>query len=822
MNTIDRLRSDVTYALRQWRRSPGFAIAALVSLALGIGANTALFSVLNAVLFRSLPVSAPSELFVVRKDAAVPSPQRFAYRDFEAMRDSVARVDVAAMSQNARVNVIVGSNTEAQRANVQLVSGDFFHVMRVPPALGRLFGPDDDRTPGAHPIVVLSHAYWTTQFAAASDVVGKTIALNGSRMTVVGVARAGFTGVVLEAPTDIWVPTMMQSDVRYHQNFSADDNGQPEKPWVPQDGISWLDVIVRTNGDTARIIGSFDGAYKTRLTPPVPGMRLVLDSFASGRSRLRDRFTPTLYALMAMVVLVLIIACANTANLLLARSAARQRELAVRLAIGAGRRRLVQQLLTESVLLACVSAGGGLLLALWSADAIVALVVRSLTGSPTSIIAIDARVLAFTMATSVFTGVLFGLAPVRRAMRLDLSAALKSGGKRAGGTDAATGKFVIAAQVALSLLLVTGAGLFSRSLYNLAHVELGFQPENVVTIAVNPRTSGVTADALPALYRRVLDGIVALPTVKSAAWAECELAGGCRSASGGIVVSGYTPAPSEDVTFQENRVSAEYLQTVGLRLLRGRNFDASDRRETRKVAIVNEALVRRYFAGREPIGQRFGYQTPDIEIVGVIANARVYTAREAAEPMAYYPIDQTAQYAASLSVRTVGDPQDALNSVRRALQAAAPNLIIERIATLEQRIDNNLTADRIAAMLAAAFGVLAVVLACVGVYALLSYSVARRTSEIGVRMALGARPVAVLRATLMESLRPIAIGLLIGIPLAAAAGRGVSNILFGVEPWDAQVVTVAAVAVLALGLSAAFIPAWRASRVDPIVALRQD
>jgi predicted permease len=641
-------------------------------------------------------------------------------------------------------------------------------------------------------------------------------------MTVVGVARAGFTGVALEAPTDIWLPTMMQSDIRYHQNFSADDNGQPEKPWVPQDGISWLDVIVRANGDTARIIGSFDSVYKARLSPPVPGMRLVLDSFASGRSRLRDRFTPTLYALMAMVVLVLIIACANTANLLLARSAARQRELAVRLAIGAGRRRLVQQLLTESVLLACVAAGGGLLLALWSADAIVALVVRSLTGSPTSIIAIDARVLAFTVATSLLTGVVFGLAPVRRAMRLDLSAALKSGGKRAGGTDAAAGKFVIVAQVALSLLLVTAAGLFSRSLYNLAHVELGFQPENVVTIAVNPRTAGVTAEALPALYRRVLDAIVALPTVRSAAWAECELAGGCRSASGGIVVSGYTPAPSEDVTFQENRVSADYLQTLGLRLLRGRNFDASDRRDTRKVAIVNEALVRRYFAGREPIGQRFGYQAPDIEIVGVIANARVYTAREAAEPMAYYPIDQTAQYAASLSVRTAGDPQEALNVVRRALQAAAPNLIIERIATLEQRLDNNLTADRIAAMLAVAFGVLAVVLACVGVYALLSYSVARRTAEIGVRMALGARPANVLRTTLMESLRPMTLGLLIGIPLAAAAGRGASNILFGVEPWDGQVVTAAVVAVLALGVSAAFVPAWRASRVDPLVALRQD
>jgi putative ABC transport system permease protein len=835
MNPIERVLQDLKYALRQLSRAPGLAGAAIVSLTLGIGANTAIFSALNAVLLRSLPVPAATELFKLTKEAPLPVVQRFSYRTFQELRDAAGPGNAAAMSQSTRVNMSVGEGTQAERANAQLVSGEFFRVLSVSAALGRVLEPEDDRAVSAHPVAVLSHSYWKDRFGAAPDVLGKTVALNGSRFTVVGVASDGFKGVFLETPTDIWIPTMMQSDIRYHQNFSA-DSADPEKPWIPQDGIIWLDVLVRASRDAKdRLATSLEAAFRQRLTLQAESIgdpdqrkrfldsRLVLDSFSQGRSRLRERFTPVLYALMGLVVLVLLIACANTANLLLARSAARQREIAVRLSIGAGRARLIQQLLTESFVLSGIAAVGGLLLAWWSAGALVGMVVRSVPGSSESIVNIDARVLAFTVAISLLTGLLFGLAPAFRATGLDLCTSLKSGGRVVEGRMRWNpGKLAIGVQVALSLLLVTAAGLFGRSLYNLAHVNLGFDRDRVVSVGIDSRNAGVPISALPAFYARVLEQVESVPGVKSAAFAECDVAGGCRSASDGMVISGYTPAPLERVTFQENRVSAEYLPTVGIRLLRGRPFDVRDRKDAPRVAIVNQTLVHRYFAGRDPIGQKFGYQTPDTEIIGVIADARVYSAREPAEPMAYYPLEQQMLFATAISVRVSGDPRQALDSVRDAIRRAAPILGVERISTLGQQVDNGLVADRLVAVLASAFGALAVGLACLGLYGLLSYSVARRTSEIGVRMALGARPMSVLSEILVESMGLIVVGLLAGLPLAAGGGRLISSILFGVSPWDALTLTFAILTLSVLGLSAAFIPAWRASRIDPLIALRRE
>jgi predicted permease len=835
MRTFETIVADLKYALRQLRRNPGFAAAAIVSLTLGIGANTAAFSVLNAVLLRSLPVRASSELFKLTREARVPIAQRFSYRAFEDLRAGAEPGSVAAMSQGARVSV-VDRGSQPERATVQLVSGEFFRLLRVAPALGRLLETADDRTLGAHPVAVVSHGYWQQRFAGAPDIVGKAIALNGSPFTVVGVAADRFRGVFLETPTDIWIPTMMQSDVRYHQNFSAASNADPEKPWILQDGIIWLDILVRAGSDaTTSLTTSLNTAFRKELILQADAIgdpaqrkllldsRLVLESFSQGRSRLRERFTTLLYALMGMVALVLLVACANTANLLLARSAARQREIAVRLSIGAGRGRLIQQLLTESLLLAGVATIGGVLLAQSLADALVRMIVQSLTGSSASIVEIDARVLTVTALVSLLTGVLFGLVPALRATDLDLCASLKIGG-RSVQTPARwnPARLLIGAQIALSLVLVTTAGLFGRSLYNLTRVELGFDRDRVLNIAIDPRTSGVAATALPSFYARLRERVESVPGVKSAAFAECALAGGCRSASDGIVISGYTPAPAEQVTFQENRVSAEYLTTVGIRLLRGRNFDARDRQDTPKVAIVNQTLVQRYFAGRDALGQKFGYQTPDIEIVGVIADARVYSAREPAEPMAYYPLEQAMIYTTSMSVKAAGDPRQVVSSVRDAIQASAPALVVDRITTLAQQVDIGFSADRIVALLASAFGALALVLASVGLYGLMSYSVARRTAEMGLRMALGARPGAVLRGIMMESAGLVIVGLLIGVPLAAAGGRLISSILFGVGPWDGLTMMSAIVTLAVLGASAAFIPAWRASRVDPIVALRQE
>ena len=837
MRALQRVVQDLGFALRQLRRHPGFAWAAIVSLALGIGANTALFSVLNAVLLRSLPVQAPSELFTLTIDSPVTVGQRFSYRAFLELKGAAADPgSAAAMSQSGRMNVTIGEGTQPERANVQLVSGDFFRLLGLQPALGRLLDPTDDRIVGAHPVAVLSHGYWRLRFGSSPQVVGRTVAVNGSRFTVVGVASEGFRGVFLESPTDIWIPTMMQADVRYHQNFSATAGASAERPWIPQDGITWLDVLVRANADAVpRLATSLDAAFGRRLTIQADTIgdreqrkrllesRIVLDSFSHGRSRLRDRFTPLLYALTGLVVLVLLIACANTASLLLARAASRRREIAVRLSIGAGRGRMIQQLLTESSLLAGVGALAGLLLAWWSADAFARMVVRTVTGSTASIVAIDGRVLVFAVVVSAITGLLFGLAPAIRATKIDLCGALRMGGKGVVGRQSSNaGTLLIGAEVALSLLLVTAAGLFGRSLYNLTHVPLGFDADRVVNVAIDPRNSAIAPASLSSLYAAVLRSVESVPGVASAAFAECGLAGGCRSASDGIVIGGYTAAPSELVKFEENRVGTEYLQTTGIPLLRGRNFSSDDRKGAPKVAIVNQALARRYFAGREAIGQKFGYQSPDIEIVGIMADARVYSAREHAEPMAYYPLEQSLLYTTSLSVRAAGDPAQTVSAVREAVRSAAPNLVVERITTLEQQVDNSLSADRVVALLASAFGALALALAGVGLFGLMSYAVARRTSEIGIRMALGARPAVVLRGIVMESMRLIAVGLLIGLPLAAAGGRLVSSILFGVRPWDGATLSVASLTLAVLGLLAAWVPAWRASRVDPVIALRRD
>jgi predicted permease len=598
----------------------------------------------------------------------------------------------------------------------------------------------------------------------------------------------------------------------------------------------WLDIVLRANPATrAQVLAALDAAYRQRLTAESESIgdlrqrkifldqRLVLQSFRQGQSRFRDRFTTLLFVLMGMVVIVLFTACANTANLLLARSSARQKEIAVRLSLGAGRARLIQQLLTESFLLVTIAAVCGLWLARFSADAMVKMVVRSMIGQEPSMIDLDARVLVFTAIVSVLAGLLFGLAPAFRATRVNLGAALKTAARSVQGRAAwSPAKFLVSGQVALSLLLVMGAGLFSRSLYNLSHVDLGFDQNRILTVWIAPRSSGVTEQQLPSFHVRVVDRVQAVPGVVSAAMAECGLSSGCNSSSGGIHISGYEPGPGEQIRFQENHVSAAYLPTVGMRFLEGRNFDARDRANTPTVAVVNQALVRRYFAGREAVGQRFGYDKPDIEIIGVVADAHVNSAREPIVPMAFYPLEQQMVFPSSLEVRISGDPLEAITAVRAAVSEVAPALSIDRITPLAQQVETTASPDRIVALLASGFGCLALGLACVGLYGVMSYAVVRRTSEIGVRMALGARPGSILSGILRESLTLVCVGLVVGFPLAMAGTRLLASGLFGVEPGDLSTLMAAVLVLISVVCLAALIPAWRASRVSPMVALRQE
>jgi predicted permease len=833
---FERIGQDLRYGVRALRRNPAFTLIAVLSLALGIGANTAIFSVLNVVLLKPMQVTAPEELYRIQQESRVPVAQRFSYHDFERLRDAAVPESVAAMSSNARVSVAVGSGAQAEPANAQLVSGEFFAVLGVAPVLGRALAAFDNLTPGGHPVAVVSHGYWKQRLGGEAGVLGRNILLNGVRFTIVGVAPPGFHGVFLEAPTDFWIPVMMQQEVRYHQNYSDRNNADGEQPWVPQEGISWLDVMVRAGPNSkAAMLTALNIAYQRRLAAMAESIgdpqqrrlfleqRLWLESFAQGRSSLRTRFTPHLFALMGMVALVLLIACANTANLMLARASARQREIAVRLSIGAGRGRLIQQLLTESFVLVAVAASIGLLLAYWSANALVGSVVNRVSGQNPAMLAVDGRVLGFTLVLSVVTGLLFGLAPALRSTKLQLGEALKTSSRSLPGRSRFNpGKFLVAAQVALALLLVVGAGLFARSLYHLGRVELGFDRDHVLSVSIDPRASGFTLEQLPALHARIIGAVSAIPGVEAAAVAMCGLASECRSSSDGILITGYTPSAGEQVVFQENRVSPRYFSTVGMRLLRGRDFDARDRHGAAKVALVNQALTRRYFANREAIGQRFGYTSPDTEIIGIITDARVNNVREQATPMAYYSLDQEEVHTRTLEVRAAGDPARVSAGVRKAIAAAAPDLAVERITTLSQQVGNSLSAERLVTVLTAVFGSLALGLACFGLYGVMSYALARRTTEIGVRMALGARPSAVLWAVLRESLGLILAGLAAGLPVAMFAARFLSRVLYGVQPWDSLTLWGAVLTLASVAILAALVPAWRAARVDPCVALRQE
>ena len=824
---LERFFRDLRYGFRQLRRSPGFTAVVVLSLALGIGANSAIFSILNALLLRSLPVRAPGELFIVRQQSRSKIPQRFSDPMFQRLRDSGSGAQaMAAMSRVTRAQMTLDGGAQPEVAPVQLVSGEFFSTLGLSPVLGRTPIPSDTAA------AVISHGFWQRRFAGSADVLGRKIRLNGALFTIIGVAPRGFRGVWLESPTDVWVPLTMQADIHYAQNFSDDNNADPEKPWPPQEFIDWLDVIVRVNPASTpatrdalnstflrsqeSITGNLDPEHRRYFLE----RSLALDPFAQGISNLRQRFTSPLVAMMAMVALVLLIACANAANLLLARAEGRQREIAVRLSIGASRARLIQQLLTESFLLVAAATGIGLLMAQWASGLLVRMALGATNGPAPFLAGVDRHVLLFAIGISIATGFLFGLAPAFRATGIDLASAMKTASRNvAGRSRVSPAKFLVAAQVALSLVVVFGAGLFARSLRNLAHTELGFDREHVLTVWIDPRSAGYGADQLPGLYRKLIERMEAVPGVRSAAVSMCGLAVECRSTSGGLKISGYEPAPLEDVIVQFSYVSPGYLSTVGMRLLKGRDFDAHD--QGNPVAIVNETFVKRYLANRDPIGQRFGRKL-ESEIIGVIADARVNRVREPAVPMAYFPFDGDTVYAESLEIRAAGDPQTIAADVRKALTQTAGNLPIERITTLTQQVDRSLNQDRLIAILATVFGFLALALGCFGLYGVMSYTVTKRTSEIGVRMALGASPANVLWAVLKDALGLIALGLAAGLPAAIFGSRSISALLYGLKPNDLTTLAAASGILIAVAIAASLIPARRASRVDPCVALRNE
>lgn len=816
------LAEDLRQAVRALRHHPLFAATIVITLALGIGANTAIFSLLNAVSLRTLPLADPGELSVVRIDAPVPIPQRFAWPMYTRLRDSAPAGSIAAMSRVARTHAQWGGG-ELEQTYTQLVSGEYFQVLRVPMALGRALGPEDNRAPGSHPVAVISHGYWQRRFGGSADVLGRKLTLNGSPFTIVGVTAGSFAGVWLESPVDFWVPIAMQHDIHYSQNFSAGDDANHREPWMTQQRVLWLDIIARApRANHAAITGPLNQTLPRLLPPGASRARLALAPFGTGFSRLRERFLNPLYLLMAMAGLVLLIACANAANLLLARAQARQREIAVRMSLGAGRLRLVQQLLTESLLLVTLAGVIALLVSHWVSSVLVRMAVAEADSPVPFEAAIDLRVLAFAMAVAVLTTLLFGLAPALRSTKLDLTGALKTG-SRGAGARTSYGRLLVALQVALSLVLVSATGLLIHSFHNLVTLDLGFDQEHILTAnlatSLMPRK---TPEQLPEFHRRLLERVSAVPGVRSASLAMCGALQGCRSLNDGYTVEGYhASSPQEQIGFLLNIVGPQYFETMGMRLTEGRTFDVRDNPSTTRVVVVNETLARKYFAGRRATGQRIGMGGKlDTEIVGVVRDARMLNVREQPMPSAFYPLAQMRELAHVLEVRTHGEPGLAVAALRRAIGEAAPEIPFSRITVMSELVNRNLSQDRLILSLASYFGALALGLAGFGLFSILSFAVARRTSEFGIRIALGAPVRRVVWTVCREALLIVLAGVLVGLPVVLAGARAMRFLLFGVGPQDGSALAGAATVLLVVGAAAGVVPAWRASRVDPVTALR--
>jgi len=833
---LESLWRDLRYGLQMLRRNPGFTAAAVLSLALGIGANTAIFSLMDAVLLKMLPAKNPEQLFFlersgVRRDAKEGSGLSYAFfEQLRARREAIA--GVCAFNPGSRVNVV--ADGQAEVAQGQLVSGGFFATLGVNALLGRMITEEDDKIPGAHPVAVISYNYWQRRFTRDPAIVGKSVAVNGHPFTIIGVTPSEFFGVTVGESPDLWAPAMMLAQLypgdslEQYNNYPRDFMLARLKPEVTeQQARAVFNAVLQQT-----LAASSGSQLSPEEQRELRRKSVALNPASRGLSSLREQFSEPLRILMAVVGLILLIACANVANLLLARATARKKEIAVRLALGASRFRLIRQLLTESMLLALIGGALGLLFALWGCGFLLALVGSG--RDPVFLkLTLDLRVLGFTAVASLLAGVLFGLAPAWRATRVDLNPALKDGAR---GSDAGSrlglGKTLVVVQVALSLLLLIGAGLFARSLGKLKSLDAGLNRENVLLVSTNPMMIGYqegrqTAD----LYQRMLERIRAIPGVRFASLSPQALlgAGGTNTS---VVVQGRAERPEDNADSPGRtgipwlcEVGPEYFETVGMTILRGRGLTAQDGENAPRVAVINETFARYYFGDENPIGRRFGTD-PDtsgqIEIVGVVKDAKYVSLREPALRTYYVPYFQYSDRwrATTFQIRTAANPTGVIAAVRQAAREVDANLPLFNIKTLAKQVDESIAQERLIGAVSSFFGLLALLLAAVGLYGIMAYAVSQRTHEIGVRMALGAHRGAVLRMVLRQGMKLVLIGAGLGLAASLAVTRVIASQLYDVTPTDPMTFIGAPILLLIAALAACFAPARRATKVDPLVALR--
>jgi predicted permease len=822
---LERLAQDLRYGVRMLARTPGFTAVAVLSLALGIGANTAIFGLLDVILFRMLPVERPEELRYVgvRWTPEVDKPSlALTYPCFRMMRDANTTFRELAASGTFQFRD-KSAKGDGSWHNGQMVSGNYFSVLGVGAALGRVLGPADDVVegtgrPDAIP-AVLNYAYWRRTLGGDPDVLGRQVNLNGAWATVVGVAAPEFFGTIVGISPDVFVPALAQPSV------SPPDNLLHDKP---NSSSTWIIAFGRLKPGVSEEQAQAELSvvaqqYKRSRTAPADrdkpiAARVAFESGSRGLSRLRDRFSEPLKLVMALVGIVLLIACANLANLMLARTAGRRKEIAVRLAIGAPRSRIVRQLLTESLLLSIVGGAIGLAFALWSGR----LLVRMLPPAPVPFsvnLAPDPRLLAFTFGLATLTGLLFGVAPALRETRAGMHEALK----RERRFDLS--RALVVAQIALAAPLVVGAGLFLGTLRNLVTQDAGFQRQNMIQVRVNPDGAQIPRDKWPALYGQVLERIKAVPGVRAASLANRGLMEDGLTASGPLTVPGYTFRSGEKRSLPESYISTEYFTASGISLRLGRFFTPREEEGKLHVAIVNETMAQRYYPGQNPVGLFFEMgagMVTRVEIVGVVADAKYNDLRQETPPMAYYPWRQVSTPRMhSVMVRTQGDAAAIAPALRQAVTSIHPDLFFLS-RTLTSQIDEALVRERMLARLSGFLGVLALLVASVGLYGVLSYGVTRRTAEIGIRVALGAPPSGVAALVMRQTAMLVGVGIAAGLGLSLALTRVTETFLYGVKPNDPIVIAAAGAALAAVSVAAAYLPARRASRVDPLIALRHE
>ena len=837
---FDGVRKDLRLGFRMLARDPGFASITILSLALGIGANTAIFTLIDAVMLRMLPVKHPEHLVSLRmtdpadrgfaRSVDGNSETSFPYPAYLQMRERNSVLSsLFAFKPTGRLNVQV--NGEAEFGRGQMVSQNYFGVLGVSMAMGRDFAEEDER-PGAAPVAIISDGYWKRRFAGEAAVIGRMLVINGVPFTIIGITPPEFFGLQTGGAVDLTMPLTMQPRI----SPVISEGG---KRAFTDNGNFWLELMgrvkagageeqVRTNLDTIfrqSLVESLPPSKDGKL-PALP--RLVTVSGAQGLGGLRGQFSKPLFILAIVAGAVLLIACANVANLLLARAAGRRKEIAVRLSIGATRGQLIRQLLVESFLLSALGGLAGLPFAFWGSTLLVSMMQR---GQYPIVLDLhpNLKVLAFNAALCLLTGLLFGLAPALRATRVDLTPSLKqsTASLGAGRERLRLTKTLVISQVALSLVLLFGAGLFVRTLVNLVTLDAGFQRDNLLLFGVAPVEAGYHGHRFATLCQEIQAGVARLPGVRSAtASMHLLLSGSSRGET--ITVPGYVPAPRENTSVRVLPVGTDFLTTMGIPLLMGRDLTARDDEKAPKVGLINERMARRFWPNQNPTGRHFTMAGSEFEVVGVVRDAKYDSLRRDVSPTVYHPFVQTLDTMRHMhfEVRALGDAKALIPEVRKVVAGIDRRLPLFDVLTQEQQIDALLLQERLFAKLTAAFGILALVLVCVGLYGIMSYALARRTSEIGIRMALGAQRGDILNMVLREVMALTGTGVALGVAASYATARlaasTVSGLLFGLKITDLSAIAIAALAMAGVAIMAGLGPARRASRIDPMAALREE